>query len=523
MLKRMAATVVGLSAGVALASSVMAADISIGLGAEVTSMDPHYHNLSPNNNVAEHIFGKLVEQDERQRLKPGLAESWRAIDGTTWEFKLRRGVKFHDGADFTADDVAATIERIPNVPNSPSPFTTYTKPLGQMTVVDPHTIQFKTAAPAPLLPTDISNVFIVSRRQVKAATEDFNSGKAMNGTGPFKFAGWTRGDRINLVRNDGYWGPKPAWNKVTLKLITNDPSRVAALLSGDIQAMEVVPTADMAKLKANKDISIFRVVSNRIIYFHLDTDRDVSPAIFDKQGKALSRNPLKDLRVRKAISKAMNRPAIVDRVMEGEAIPAGQLLPDGFFGTSPNLKPEPYDVEGARKLLIEAGYPQGFAMTVHGPNNRYVNDEKIVQAAAQMLGRIGIDAKVEAMPSNVFFSRSNKLEFSFMLVGWGSGTGEISSPLRALLATHDRDKGTGASNRGRYSNKQMDAVLAAALATVDDAKREKLLQQASEIAINDLGIIPLHYQVNSWATRKGVMYLPRTDENTMAHEFKPAS
>jgi peptide/nickel transport system substrate-binding protein len=298
---------------------------------------------------------------------------------------------------------------------------------------------------------------------------------------------------------------------------------VAALLSGDIQAMEIVPTADMARLKANKDIGIFRVVSNRIIYFHLDTDRDVSPAIFDKQGKPLDRNPLKDLRVRKAISKAMNRPAIVDRVMEGEAIPAGQLLPDGFFGTSPNLKPERYDVEGARTLLAEAGYPQGFSMIVHGPNNRYVNDEKIVQAAAQMLGRIGIDAKVEAMPSNVFFSRANKLEFSFMLVGWGSGTGEISSPLRALLATYDREKGTGASNRGRYSNKQMDAVLAEALATVDDAKREKLLQQASEIAINDLGIIPLHYQVNSWATRKGIMYVPRTDENTLAHEFKPAS
>jgi peptide/nickel transport system substrate-binding protein len=419
--------------------------------------------------------------------------------------------------------VVATIERIPNVPNSPGPFTTYTKPLGELTVVDPHTIRFKTAAPAPLLPTDISNIFIVSRRQAKAPTEDFNSGKAMNGTGPFKFAGWTRGDRINLVRNDGYWGPKPAWDKVTLRLITNDPSRVAALLSGDIQAMEIVPTADMARLKANKDIGIFRVVSNRIIYFHLDTDRDVSPAIFDKQGKPLDRNPLKDLRVRKAISKAMNRPAIVDRVMEGEAIPAGQLLPDGFFGTSPNLKPERYDVEGARTLLAEAGYPQGFSMIVHGPNNRYVNDEKIVQAAAQMLGRIGIDAKVEAMPSNVFFSRANKLEFSFMLVGWGSGTGEISSPLRALLATYDREKGTGASNRGRYSNKQMDAVLAEALATVDDAKREKLLQQASEIAINDLGIIPLHYQVNSWATRKGIMYVPRTDENTLAHEFKPAS
>jgi peptide/nickel transport system substrate-binding protein len=522
MLKRFAAIVVGLAIGASFAAA-SAAEITIALGADVTSMDPHYHNLSPNNNVAQHIFGTLVEQDEMQRLRPGLAESWRTLDDSTWEVKLRKGVKFHDGSDFTAADVMATLERVPEVKNSPSMFTIYTKPIVQATVIDSHTLHFKTAGPYPLLPTDLSNVFIISHNHVKALTEDFNSGKAMIGTGPFKFASWSRGDRINLVRNDGYWGPRPAWDKVTLRLITNDPSRVAALLAGDVNAIEIVPTADMAKLKANKDISVYRVVSNRIIFFHLDTDRDQSPAIFDKQGKPLAKNPLKDLRVRKAISKAINRPAIVDRVMEGEAIPAGQLLPDGFFGTSPNLKPEVYDVEGAKALLAEAGYPQGFAITIHGPNNRYVNDEKIVQAGAQMLSRIGIEAKVETMTSNVFFSRANKLEFSFMLVGWGSGTGEVSSPLRSLLATYDAAKGMGPSNRGRYSNKQVDALLGQALATVDDAKREKLLQQATEVAIGDLGLIPLHYQVNSWATRKGILYVPRTDENTLAYEFKPAT
>jgi len=523
MLKKFAATVVGLAAGLSLSGIVAAAEISIALGAEVTSLDPHFHNLSPNNNVAEHVFDKLVLQDEMQRLKPGLAVSWRAIDERTWEVKLRQGVKFHDGSAFTADDVAATFERVPWVPNSPSAFTTYTKPIGHPIVLDPYTIQFKTEAPYPMLPVDIANVYIVSRKQAKAPTEEFNSGKAMNGTGPFKFASWTRGDRITLVRNEAYWGDKPTWDKVTFRQITNDPTRVAALLAGDVNAIEIVPTADMARLKASKDISIFRVVSNRIIFFHMDTDRDKTPAIFDKQGRPLEKNPLKDLRVCKAISKAMNRSAIVDRVMEGEAIAAGQLLPDGFYGTSPNLKPEGYDVEGARKLLSEAGYGTGFAMIIHCPNNRYVNDEKICQAAAQMLGRVGIDAKVEAMPSNVFFSRANKLEFSFMLVGWGSGTGEVSSPLRALLATFDRDRGMGASNRGRYSNRKVDALLDQALAMVDDGKREKLLQQASEVAINDLGIIPLHYQVNSWATRKGYTYVPRTDESTFAFEFKLGS
>src|SRR3546814_900412 len=189
------------------------------------------------------------------------------------------------------------------------------------------------------------------------------------------------------------------------------------------------------------------------------------------------KNPLKDVRVRRAISKAINRPAIVDRIMEGAAIPAGQLLPEGFFGVHPNLPPEKYDPEGAKKLLKEAGYPDGFAMTIHGPNDRYINDAKIAEAVAQMLTRIGIPTKVDTMPKSVYFKRASALEFSFILVGWGSGTGEASSPLKLLLATYNKEKGMGASNRGRYSNPEFDKVLEQALATVDDEKREALLQK----------------------------------------------
>jgi peptide/nickel transport system substrate-binding protein len=195
-------------------------------------------------------------------------------------------------------------------------------------------------------------------------------------------------------------------------------------------------------------------------------------------------------------------------------------MPEGMFGYIAALKPEPYDPDGARKLLAEAGYAGGFAITLHSPNDRYVNDEQIAQAIAQMLARIGIHAKVEAMPSSVYFSRANKLEFSFMLVGWGSDTAEASSPLKALLATFDKDKGMGASNRGRYSNSKMDALLEQALATVDDPKRERLLQQATEIAMTDVGIIPLYHQENLWATRRGIAYVPRADERTFAHEFQ---
>jgi peptide/nickel transport system substrate-binding protein len=501
---------------------VLATDLIIGIGADVTAIDPHYHNVTPNNNVAAHIFDYLVLRDERQKPIPGLAESWRTIDPLTWEFKLRKGVSFHDGSEFTAADVVASIERVPRVPNSPSPFTAYTKQIKEMVVVDPYTIRFRTAAPYPLMPTDMTQVAIISAKAAKASTEDFNSGRAAIGTGPYKLVRYAKGDRIELARFDGYWGGKTPWDKVTLRLLPNDASRVAALLAGDVQAIEYVPTSDVARIRADKRLNLYKVIADRLIYLHMDSDRDVSPFVTDKTGKPLAKNPLKDPRVRKAISKAINRNAIVDKVMEGEAVAAGQLLADGMFGSTRNLKVEPYDPAGAKKLLSEAGYSDGFGLTIHAPNNRYVNDAKIAQAVAQMLTRIGIATKVEAMPSATYFPQATDLKFSFLLVGWSSGTGEASSSLKALLATYNRDKGFGTANRGRYSNPRVDALLEQALATVDDPKREALLQRATEIAIDDTGIIPLHFQVNLWATRNGITYLPRTDENTLAHKFRPA-
>jgi len=495
------------------APAVGAADFSIALGGDVTSMDPHFHNLTPNNNIGAHVFDPLVMKEPGGRIKPGLAESWRAVDDTTWEFRLRKGVRFHDGSIFTAADVVFSLDRIPNVPNSPSPFTTYTKQVTEKIVVDPWTLRLKSTAPYPQMPNDMSTVLIVSSKAAaNATTDDFNTGKATVGTGPFKFVRWQKGDRIELARNDAYWGPKAPWDRVTFRIITSDPTRVASLLAGEVRAIENVPTTDLAKLGGNKNLAIYRTVSVRLMYLHLDTARDRTPFATDKAGKPLEKNPLRDLRVRRAMSKAINRPALVERVMEGAAVAAGQLMPENFFGFSPALKPEPYDPEGARKLLAEAGYPDGFGLTLHAPNNRYVNDEQIAQAIAQLLARVGIQTRVDAMPSSVYFSRGSKLEFSFMLVGWGAETMEASSPLKALLATF---------NRGRYSNPKLDAVLDQALATVDDPKRERLLQQATEIGIGDLGILPLYHQHNLWAARRGITYEARADERTFAHEFRP--
>ncbi|MCP5367149.1 MAG: ABC transporter substrate-binding protein [Hyphomicrobiales bacterium] len=520
------ASAVLFAAMMALPVGAAAQTLTIGLQAEPSSIDPHYHNLTPNNALLRDIFDRLILPDETQQLKPGLAESWKALDDLTWEIKLRQGVKFHDGSPFTADDVLFTFERAPNVPNSPSSFAIYVKNK-KVTKVDDHTIHITTEKPYPLMPNDLSTFSIISKKHGEgASTGDYNSGKAAIGTGPYKFVEWVPGDRIILQRNEDYWGDKPAYDKVVIKPIKSGPARVAALLAGDVDFIDNVPTVDINRLKKEGKVNVMDSISNRVIYLHLDQFRDDSPFVKANGGGAI-KNPIRDVRVRRAMSMAINRDAIVERVMEGIAIPAGQLLPKGFFGVSPNLKPVKYDPAGAKKLLAEAGVPDGFELTVHGPNDRYINDAKICEAVAQMLTRVGIKTKVETMTKSVFFKRAsrggpdNTPEFSLVLVGWGAGTGEASSPLKSLLMTYDKSKGYGASNRGRYSNPEMDAIVVQALSTVDDAKRQDLLAKATEIAMNDVGLIPLHYQISTWASRKGVAFKARTDESTVISTIYP--
>jgi peptide/nickel transport system substrate-binding protein len=516
MLARLAAaTFAALAAGLAAA-----ADLRIAMSADVTSMDPHYATVAPNIAVSWHVFDALTRVDENARLVPGLAESWRAVDATTWEFKLRRGVKFHDGSELTAEDVLFSLERPATITNSPGPFTTFTRPIVAKEAPDRYTVRLKTREPYAMVPYDVQNIFIVSRRAAAGATgDDFNSGKAMIGTGPFRFVAFKRGERVELARNDAYWDERPAWDRVTLRILPADPARVAALLANEVDAIEYVPTADAARLKRNPAYRVADKVSWRTIFLTLDQDRDRSPFVTDKAGRPLDRNPFKDARVRLAISKAINRPAIAERVMEGFAVPASNLVSPPIFGHVAALKPEPHDVEGARKLLAEAGFPEGFGITLHAPNNRYVNDEQIAQAVAQMLARIGIAARVEAMPVAAYFPRARNRDFSLALLGWGSMSGDLA--LRSTLMTFDAERGWGAWNWGRYANPKVDAGVLQALASVDDAKREALAREAATLALRDQAIVPLHHQVVTWAMRSGIAYAPRTDEFTLAHRFRP--
>ena len=504
----------------ALCVTASAADLRIGLSADVTTIDPHFLASQTNLTVGYHIFDALTHADEKARLIPGLATSWRAVDATTWEFKLRPGVKFHDGSDLTADDVLFSLERPLNIKGSPGGFAAYVGAIATKEIVDKQTIRIKTKVPYGALPEDLNSIMIVSKKIAATATpEDFDNGRATIGTGPYKFVRFARGDRVEYTRNDNYWGARPAWEKVTLHIMPTDPVRTAALLAGDVDVIEHVPSADREKIIKNTRLRLDQAVSWRTIFLHLDQYRNQPPLVTDNTGKPLAKNPFMDVRVRRAMSMAINRAAIAERVMEKLAVPAANIVSPGVFGHNAQLKPESYDPDGAKKLLSEAGYPNGFNVTLSGPNNRYINDEQVLQAVAQMLTRIGIQTKVEALPFNAFLGKVRKEETSFTLLGWGSFAGDLA--LRSLLATPNTERAWGAWNWGRSSNAKLDQLIGQSLASVEPKAREALAREAAALALGNVSVIPLHHQIVSWAMKSDITYTPRTDEYSFAHLFKP--
>ena len=497
--------------------TVNANELIIGARTE-PAIDPHFFYATSNIGYSCHIFGRLVFRDANSKPIPDLAVSWKTLDETTWEFKLRKGVKFHDGSDFTAEDVVFSIKRIPNVPNNPGPYTTAIRGIIETKIMDPYTLIIKTDKPNAILPIKLTSVAIVSKKAVQGkTTADFNSGKCAIGTGPYTFVKYLPGDRYVLKRNENYWGKKPNFEKVTFKIITNSAARVAALMGGDVDLIDYVPPTEVGHLK-KKGIKIVMRPSDRTIYFTCDNTRDQAAFVTGKDGKPLGENPFKDKRIRKAISMAINRDALASKVMDGLAEPIGQTIPKGWYSYNPDIKVEKYDPKGARKLLSEAGYPNGFNLTLHGPNDRYINDAKICQAVAQMLSHIGLSMKVDTMPKSIYFKKYTPPNgnFSFSLLGWGSsGSGDSSHMLASTVHTTNKTKKMGSWNPG-YSYPELDLVIEKAVKIINPIEREKALQRAMAMAMGDYGIIPLYTQVTINAMQKGIDYKPRADESTMA-------
>ena len=505
----------GVAAAAVVAGTAAADEITIALGAEPTSIDPHYWSGAPNVAMGRNIFDHLVNPDAAYQMKPGLATSWKALDDTTWEFTLRQGVKWHDGSPFTADDVVFTFKHAPDA--GLKQFSPYIK--GRLVKkIDDHKVLITTEGPDPLVPNNLAAFSVVSAKHGQGAKpEDYNTGRVTHGTGPFKFVEWISGDRIVLEANPDYWGGKAAWDMVTLKPIKSGPSRIAALISGDVDMVDYVPTTDVAQLRKNSKIEISQGPSARVIFIQLDVSRDISPFVFDNAGKPMFPNPLRDWRVRQAINLAIDRRGIVDRVMDNNAVAASQILAKGFFGFNDGLEIPKADPEAARQLLKRAGYGDGFKMTIHGPNDRYDNDAQILEAWAQMLTKVGIETTVDAMPKATFFTRAAKPEFSFSMGANGSRTGEASVPLKAFCHSRWPDTGFGVYSRTRYANERLDPIIEEALVIIDDAKRQSLFHEAMEICMRDAAYIPSHYQVNTWGLRKGLKYAPRVDEFTLPY------
>ena len=502
------------------AAPTVAQNLTLGTKLELNTLDPHFFAAFPTGSSHQYLYDHLVEYDQKLALQPGLAESWKRIDDLTWQFNLRKGVSFHDGSPFTAADVIATVERVPNVPNSPNSFAQFTRGIEKITRVDDHTITVRTKAPSPQLLQDLSNVFIVSAKVgATATTADFNSGKAAVGTGPYKLVNWVNGNRLELVRNDKYWGGKPAWDKVTERVIGKDAPRLAALLSGEVDAIDAVPIQDIERLKRENKFALFRGPASLVQYIALDSARDVSPFVTAVDGKPLTKNPLKDARVRKALSLAISRDQIVRKVMEGSAVAAGQLLPTQFPGTNKTLGPDPFDLPKAKALLKEAGWGEGFRIVLHSTSDRYPNDASVAQAVASMWTRLGLKAEVETMPGAVFFARASKQEFSAFSAQYGAEDGINST--RALVASWNPQKGYGTANRTRYSNALVDAL-------VDEVMREQNYEQQQEkagrainAAMADQGLIPLFYPMHEFAAKKTLVVTPRPQRRFNALMIKP--
>jgi peptide/nickel transport system substrate-binding protein len=514
---------VRLAAALGPGGSAHAAGLVIGRASEQLSLDPLFAQTGSNGDTATNMFDRLIREDPNNQPLPGLALSWKAVDPTTWRIALRPGVTFQDGGAFTADDVIFSLERARSVPNSPAPFSGAVRGVAALEAIDPLTLQVKTATPMPQLMEQIGGVYIMSRHAASGLqTSDFNAGRGMVGTGPYRFVSALPAQRVELAANPAYWDGAPAWDKVTLRFMPQDGGRVAALLAGDVDMIDQVPPSDVKQLQAGGKAAVFSIASTRLVYLGLDSARAQSPFVTDADGKPLDRNPLQDARVRQAISKMIDRNAIASRLLDGSAEPAGQMVPQGLGGFDPTLPPPALDLAGAKALLAAAGWPNGFGLTVHSSSDRLPKDSEVAQAIGQMLRRGGLRVNgVVPLPYNVYASAASHQSYSVFLFSFGTGTSNAADGLAHVVATYDAATSMGAFNRARYSNPAFDAVLAQAMATFDDAQRNVLLQQASHLAFTDAGIVPLYWQVLHWAARKGITYAPHRDETTAAIFAKP--
>lgn len=473
---------------VAAFGGAAAQDVTIGIPVGPSTLDPHHFASAPNNEIAEHLYEALVGYDQTNGIVPELASAWRVIDEKTWEFDLRKGVFFHNSAPLVAADVAFSIERA-RKSTGPSPMSQYVRDIAEVKVVDDSTVRIATNEPFPLLLDYLARIHIVPHQLGAVATTDFDSGKVAIGTGPFQFVEYVPGERTIIRRNERYWRKAADFEKVVFRVISNTSAREAALLSGDVQVIAAPSAGTLERLRNDPKTEVVEAGGFRIVYLGLQQARAPHPLIPNTG----DRNPLQDPRVREAISLSIDRAGLIQRVLRSGANPAGQLLYPGAFGFSPNIGVPRNDPERARKLLAEAGYPNGFQVTLNVASDQVASGVEVANAIAGLLSRVGIRTSVEATPGSVLRDRNGRGELAMYLAEYGNPFPDGSAPLRAITGTRSRETGFGTQNFGGYANKEQNDLLLASFKMMDREARRKTLERAAEITFGEHAVIPLYW------------------------------
>ncbi|MDA8450859.1 ABC transporter substrate-binding protein [Acidovorax sp. NCPPB 3859] len=498
---------------VAAACAAGAQTIRVANQGDALSMDPYSLNESLQLSVTGNVYEPLVGRNKDLSLAPALATRWTQTSPTVWRFELRRGVRFHDGSPFTADDVLFSLAR---TQAGSSDMKTYTNDFKEVRKVDDYTVEIETKSPYPILPDVLTLVYMMSRKWCEAnqAVEPVDRRKGVenaasfraNGTGPFRLRERQPGVRTVFTRNAQYWGAiEGNVAEVVFTPIGNDATRVAALLSGQVDVMEPVPVQDIERVNTSPLTRAVTGPELRTIFLGMDQKRD-ELLYSSVKGK----NPFKDKRVRQAFYQAIDIEGIRKTVMRGASNPSALLVGPGVNGFQPDIKRLPYDADAARKLLADAGYPNGFEVGMNCPNDRYVNDARICQAVAANLARIGVKVNLQAETKGTYFPKVLRRDTSFYMLGWMPATYDAHNAMNALMACVD-DKGAGQFNLGGYCNPKVDELTRQVQSETDKSRRDAMIRQAFEIHAADVGHIPLHQQALAWGVSRKVALVQMAD------------
>ncbi|HVZ44285.1 MAG TPA: ABC transporter substrate-binding protein [Ramlibacter sp.] len=503
------------SAALFVALAVQAQTVRIANQGDALSMDPHSLNESLQLSVLGNVYEPLAGRNKDLSLAPALATSWKQTSPTVWRIELRRGVRFHDGKPFTADDVLFSLKR---ADDDGGDLKGAVSPIKEVRKVNDYTVDIETKAPFPILLDQLSTTYMMSKAwcEENQAVHPVDRRKGIenaasfraNGTGPYRLRERQPNVRTTFVRNGNYWGKiEGNAQEVIFTPIGNDATRVAALLSGEVDVMEPVPLQDIERVNASPNAKVIVGAEMRTIFLGMDQKRDEL-----QYSSVKGKNPFKDRRVRLAFYQAIDIEGIKKTVMRGASHPTALLVGPGVNGYQPDMdKRYPYDPEASKKLLAEAGYPNGFEVTLNCPNDRYVNDARICQAVAANLARVGVKINLAAETKGTYFPKVLRRDTSFYMLGWTPTTYDAHNSLDALARCVDDKQGYGKFNLGAYCNPELDKLILAIQVETDKAKRNQMIREAFKIHHDDVGHIPLHQQSLAWGVSKKVNLVQLAD------------